>query len=74
MAGGIQHEGNQHKAVASRPPATVFHCNSSEPPFSDREIKNAVKRISVLSWYRLLRVHHHRTVFEAIRYALWLAR
>lgn len=29
---------------------------------------------SFLDWYRILRVHHGWTVFQAIRYALWLAR
>ncbi len=28
----------------------------------------------VIDWYRILRVHHQLTVFQAIRYALWLAR
>jgi hypothetical protein len=25
-------------------------------------------------WYRILRAHQHWTVFQAIRWALWLAR
>jgi hypothetical protein len=25
-------------------------------------------------WYRILRVHHQWTMFQAIRYMLWLAR
>ena len=29
---------------------------------------------SVLEWYRILQAHHQWTVFQAIRYALWLAR
>jgi hypothetical protein len=29
---------------------------------------------SFLEWYHLLRAHHQWTVFQAIRYALWLAR
>jgi hypothetical protein len=29
---------------------------------------------SVLDWYRVLRSHYHWTTFEAIRFALWLAR
>ena len=33
-----------------------------------------MKRLSILDWFRILRVHHQWTVFEAIRYALWLAR
>ena len=33
-----------------------------------------MKRISILEWYRTLRVHHEWTIFQAIRFALWLAR
>ena len=33
-----------------------------------------LKRQSILDWYRIFRVHHHWTLFQAIRYALWLAR
>jgi hypothetical protein len=29
---------------------------------------------SVVSWCRILRSHYHWPVFQAIRYALWLAR
>ena len=32
------------------------------------------KRVSILKWYRILRVHHQFTLFQAIRFALWLAR
>lgn len=31
-------------------------------------------RLSILDWYRILRVHHEWTIFQAIRFALWLAR
>ncbi len=31
-------------------------------------------RLSLLEWYRILRVHHQWTMFQAIRYTLWLAR
>jgi len=34
----------------------------------------AVEQLSILDWYRILRAHHHWTVFQAIRFALWLAR
>ncbi len=30
--------------------------------------------LSILDWYRILRLHHQWTVFPAMRYALWLAR
>jgi hypothetical protein len=29
---------------------------------------------SLMRWYHFLRVHHQWTMFQAIRYALWLAR
>jgi hypothetical protein len=32
------------------------------------------KRQSMLEWYFVLRTHYHWTIFQAIRYALWLAR
>jgi len=32
-----------------------------------------MKRLSVLEWYHVLRLRHQWTVFQAIRYALWLA-
>lgn len=32
------------------------------------------KRPSILEWYQILRMHHHWTIFQAIRFALWLAR
>ena len=36
--------------------------------------KFATGRLSILDWYRILRVHHGWTIFQAIRFALWLAR
>lgn len=32
------------------------------------------KRPSILGWYRMLRVHYHWPLFQAIQFALWLAR
>ena len=32
-----------------------------------------MKTPSLLGWYRVLRTHHNWTVFQAIRYAMWLA-
>lgn len=29
---------------------------------------------TLLAWYHILRVHHQWAVFQAIWYALWLAR
>jgi len=33
-----------------------------------------MNRPSMLGWYRILRVHYHFTMFQAIQYALWLTR
>jgi hypothetical protein len=33
-----------------------------------------MKSPSLLDWYRFLRAHRQWTVFQAIRYALWLTR
>ena len=33
-----------------------------------------VKPLSILDWYRILRAHHQWTIFQSIRYALWLTR
>jgi len=33
-----------------------------------------MKPLSILDWYRILREQHRWTIFQAIRYALWLAR
>jgi alkylated DNA nucleotide flippase Atl1 len=33
-----------------------------------------VEKLSVLDWYRILRAHHQWTIFQAIRFALWLSR
>jgi hypothetical protein len=32
-----------------------------------------MKPLLILKWYRILRLHYEFTMFEAIRYALWLA-
>jgi len=31
-------------------------------------------RLTILDWYRILRANHQLTMFQAIRYAFWLAR
>jgi hypothetical protein len=33
-----------------------------------------MKPQSILDWYRVLRLQHQWTIFQAVRYALWLAR
>ncbi len=33
-----------------------------------------IKGLSLLEWYRILRVRHEWTIFQAIRFALWLTR
>jgi len=41
---------------------------------SDGATTKAAKRLSIVSWYRILRVHYHWPLFQAIRFALWMAR
>jgi hypothetical protein len=31
-------------------------------------------KLSVIEWYRILRIHYQFPLFEAVRYALWLSR
>ena len=45
--------------------------NHTEKPTKRSAI---MKPPSPLEWYRILRAHHQWTVFQAIRYAMWLAR
>jgi len=33
-----------------------------------------MRRLSIFGWYRVLRLHHEFKIFQAIRFALWLAR
>jgi hypothetical protein len=40
----------------------------------DKRKEHAMKPFSILQWYNVLRSHYHFTAFEAIRFALWLAR
>ena len=44
------------------------------PRVASPEMTQTQKRQSILEWYFVLRTHHQWTVFQAIRYALWLAR
>jgi hypothetical protein len=41
---------------------------------NQRERHNMNPSLSILNWYRILRGHYHWPLFQAIRYALWLAR
>jgi hypothetical protein len=42
--------------------------------FSETRRSAILKSPSIAGWYRILRAHFHWTAFQAIRYALWLAR
>lgn len=33
-----------------------------------------MKPPNFFAWYFILRAHYHLTIFQSIRYALWLAR
>jgi hypothetical protein len=41
---------------------------------SDSVRGKTANRRSTLLWFRILRVHYHWPLFQAIRFALWLAR
>jgi hypothetical protein len=41
---------------------------------SDSTRTKSVERLSILDWYRILRSHYHFTLFQAIRFSLWLSR
>jgi hypothetical protein len=48
---------------------------SPSKPFLERRERSIImKPPSFLEWYRILQAHHQWAVFQAIRYALWLAR
>lgn len=50
------------------------HSSYDPQILEDERLATAVKPRSILDWYRILRAHHRWTMFQAIRYALWLAR
>jgi hypothetical protein len=33
-----------------------------------------MKSLSILDWYRILRLNYQLTIFQSVRFALWLAR
>jgi hypothetical protein len=37
-------------------------------------VSRKIMKPSLFDWYFILRAHHQWTIFQAIRYALWLAR
>jgi len=39
-----------------------------------RPLRCDLQRLSLLEWCRILRAHHEWTIFQAVRFALWLAR
>jgi hypothetical protein len=41
---------------------------------SELEKEGTMKALAILHWYNVLRVNYHFTAFQAIRFALWLAR
>jgi hypothetical protein len=48
---------------------------AQEEFFRKEATMTAIKKTpSVLGWYRILRAHYAFTFFQALRYALWLAR
>jgi len=55
-------------------PRTAVSCAGNEKTPGRDSRSTRVRWRSVLIWYRILRAHYHWPLFEAIRYALWLAR
>jgi len=33
-----------------------------------------MQSLSILDWYRVLRLNYQLTIFQSVRFALWLAR
>jgi len=33
-----------------------------------------MKSLSILDWYHILRLNYRFTIFQSVRFALWLAR
>ena len=59
--------------------AIGIECNleasgEGRPAGGNSATRKTVERLAILDWYRILRVHHHWAVFQAVRFALWLAR
>ncbi len=50
----------------------IFSCETPKvrPPRERCDIKS----LWLLQWYRILRVRHEWTIFQAIQFALWLTR
>jgi hypothetical protein len=53
-----------------------LHTGSEDRPVGRNKLTRSktVEQLSMLDWYRVLRVHYHWPLFQAIRFALWLAR
>ena len=71
-----------HRPIASFPWLWCYRLIMSDPIgraqeefFRKEATMTAIKKTpSVLGWYRILRAHYAFTFFQAVRYALWLAR
>jgi hypothetical protein len=50
------------------------HGGDAGPGDGRTQRSTTMKPLSILGWYRILRSHHHWTVFQSVRYAVWLAR
>jgi len=52
----------------------LFHTVASGHQKLVAERQGVMKSFSILYWYSVLRGHYQLTMFDAIRYALWLSR
>src|SRR5215471_11234080 len=54
------------------PSRDVWACSVAVKSVTEREI--VMKPLSIIEWYQVCVQHYHWTMFETIRYVLWLAR
>ena len=72
----------RQRRVARRPrlsgsmiQASVYERTETRQSTGQRLQREAARKpLSIVGWYRILRAHHHWTVFQSVRYALWLTR
>jgi hypothetical protein len=51
---------------------SIFLVRGIRNEHADRS--TTMKTLSILDWYRILRLQYQLTMFQSVRYALWLAR
>jgi hypothetical protein len=69
-----QSDANYKESPKSRKEKQQTNEKRQQDGTENRERSVTVKSSSLFAWYHILRAQHHWTIFQAIRYALWLAR